>query len=60
MKYNEEIKFEMGHTAGVTGRQRMLTPPRHLILPSHLSEVRVTLHSILKLPFGLWFRFTHC
>jgi hypothetical protein len=24
--------------AGVTGQQRMLTPPRHLILPSHLSE----------------------
>jgi hypothetical protein len=34
-------------TAGVTGQQRMLTPPRHLILPSHLSEVRVALHSIL-------------
>jgi hypothetical protein len=25
----------------------LLTPPRHLILPSHLSEVRVALHSIL-------------
>jgi hypothetical protein len=24
----------------VTGQQRMLTPPWHLILPSHLSEVR--------------------
>jgi hypothetical protein len=31
-------------TAGVTGQQRMLTPPRHLILPSHLSEVCVALH----------------
>jgi hypothetical protein len=35
-----------GARAGVTGRQRMLAPPRHLILPSHLS-VRVALHSIL-------------
>jgi hypothetical protein len=40
-------EFEMGLTAGVTGQQRMLTPPRHLILPSHLSEVRVALYSIL-------------
>jgi hypothetical protein len=40
--------FEMGLTAGVTGQQGMLTPLRHLILPSHdLSEVRVALHSIL-------------
>jgi hypothetical protein len=31
--------------AGVTGQQRMLTPPRHLILPPHLSEARVALHS---------------
>jgi hypothetical protein len=30
--------------------QRMLTPPRQLILPSHLSEVSVALHSILELP----------
>ena len=42
-----DIKFEMGLTAGVTGQQRMLTPPRHLILPSHLLEVRVALHSNL-------------
>jgi hypothetical protein len=41
------IIFEMGLTAGVTGQHGMLTPPRHLILPSHLSEVRVALHSIL-------------
>jgi hypothetical protein len=29
----------MGLTVGVTGQQMMLTPPRHLILPLHLSEV---------------------
>jgi hypothetical protein len=34
----------------VTGQQRMLTPPWHLILPSHLSEVRVALHSICICP----------
>jgi hypothetical protein len=38
----------MGLSVGVTGQQRMLTPSRHLILPSHLSKVRVALHSILK------------
>jgi hypothetical protein len=38
----------VGPTAGVTGQQRILIPPpRHLILPSHLSRVRVALHSIL-------------
>jgi hypothetical protein len=37
----------VGLTAGVAGQQRMLTPPWHLILPSHLSKVRVALHSIL-------------
>jgi hypothetical protein len=31
----------------MTDQQRMLTPPWHLILPSHLSEVRDALHSIL-------------
>jgi hypothetical protein len=31
----------------VTGQQWMLTPPRHLTLPLHLSEVCVALHSIL-------------
>jgi hypothetical protein len=30
----------------VTGQQRMLTSPRHLILPLHLSGVRVAVHSI--------------
>ena len=39
--------FDYGLTAGVTGQQRMLTPPWHLILPSLLSKVRVALHSIL-------------
>jgi hypothetical protein len=33
--------FEIGLTADVTGQQRMLTPPRHLILPSQLSGARV-------------------
>jgi hypothetical protein len=28
---------EIGHTEGVAGQQRMLTPPWHLILPSYLS-----------------------
>jgi hypothetical protein len=37
----------------VTGQQRMLTSFRRLILPLHLLEVRVDLHSILYLPFGL-------
>jgi hypothetical protein len=41
-------------TAGVTGQQRMFTPPRHLIL--HLSGVRAALHSILHLLF--WFIIT--
>jgi hypothetical protein len=42
-------------TATRDSRQGMLTPPLHLILPSnlHLSGVRVALHSILYLPFGL-------
>ena len=37
----------MGLTADVTGQQRMLTPPWHLILPSLLSRVRVALPSTL-------------
>jgi hypothetical protein len=41
-----KILFEIDLTAGVTGQQRMLTPPKHLILPSHLWGVRVALHSI--------------
>jgi hypothetical protein len=41
------FEFEVRLTADVTGQQRMLTPPRHLILPLHLSEVCVALHSIL-------------
>ena len=43
------FEFEVGLTAGVTCQQRMRTPPRHLILPSHLSGIRVALHSILYL-----------
>jgi hypothetical protein len=42
--------FEIGLTAGVAGQQRMLTPPWHLVLHSHLSEVRVALHSICIFP----------
>jgi hypothetical protein len=45
--------MEIGLTAGVTGHQRMLTPPRHLIVPLHLSGVRVALRSISYLLFGL-------
>jgi hypothetical protein len=29
--------------AGITGQQRMFTPPRHMILPLVLPEVRVSL-----------------
>jgi hypothetical protein len=36
--------YEVGLTAGVTGQQRMITPPKHLILPLHLLEVGVALH----------------
>jgi hypothetical protein len=39
--------FGFQFIGGVTGQQRMLTSPRHMILPSYLSEVRVALHSIL-------------
>ena len=39
--------FDKGRTADVTGQQGMLTPPQHLILLSHLSKVRVALHSNL-------------
>jgi hypothetical protein len=31
---------------GVTGQERMLSPPKHLILSSHLLEDCVALHSI--------------
>ena len=44
---------DYGLTAGVTGQQRMFTPPWYLILHSRLSEVRVVLHSILYVFFGL-------
>jgi hypothetical protein len=45
---------------GVTSKQRMLTRKLHLILPLQLSGVRVSLHLILHLLFGLWLRFTQC
>jgi hypothetical protein len=47
--YNMDIRL----TAGVTGQQSMLTPSRCLILLSHFSGVRVALHLILYLLFGL-------
>jgi hypothetical protein len=43
---------------GVTGQQRMLTPPQHLILPSQLSEVRGALHSILLVGWLVVYCFT--
>jgi hypothetical protein len=51
--------FGLRRTVGVT-HQRMLTPPWHLIILSHLSEVCFALHSILYLFFGLWLRLTYC
>jgi hypothetical protein len=44
----------------VTGQQRMLTPPWHLILLSLLSGVGVAVHSILYLLFSLRLRLTLC
>jgi hypothetical protein len=35
------LVFEMGQMASVTGRQGMLTPPRHLIQPLVYPEVRI-------------------
>ena len=40
-------QYDVWLTAGVTGQQRMLTPPRPLILPSPLSGVRGVLNSTL-------------
>jgi hypothetical protein len=37
------INFDLGRNVRVTGQQRMLTPPRHLIPSSPLSGVRVAL-----------------
>jgi hypothetical protein len=39
---------------GVTGQQSMLTPPRQLILPSHMSGVQIPLESSLQWPFELY------
>jgi hypothetical protein len=36
-------ELEFGFMAGVTGRQGMLNPPRHLISPLVFPEVRVSL-----------------
>ena len=52
--------FDYGYTASVTSQQRMYTAPRDQILPSHLSEICVTVLSILYLLFGLWLCLSHC
>jgi hypothetical protein len=54
-----DYRYNMRLTAGVTGLQEMLTPPRHLILLSHLTGFRVALRSILYLLFGLWIYFVY-
>jgi hypothetical protein len=43
------LTFEIGHAAGATGRQEMLIPPRHMILPLLYQEVRVC--PVLKFVF---------
>jgi hypothetical protein len=45
-------ELELGLMVGVTGRQGMLTPPRHLIPPLVYPEVRVC--TILKFLFPTW------
>jgi hypothetical protein len=47
---------EIGLTAGVTGQQRMLTPPWHLIPPLIYSEVRVRPFSDLYFLLDLRYR----
>jgi hypothetical protein len=54
------VIFDLGLTAGVAGRRRMLTLPSHLILPLLFSGVCVVLHSTFYLLFNLWLRLTHC
>jgi hypothetical protein len=49
--------MEIGLTVSVTGQQRMLALPRHLILLSFLSEVRVALHSALYFLFWIMITF---
>uniref|UniRef100_K1R6E7 Uncharacterized protein n=1 Tax=Magallana gigas TaxID=29159 RepID=K1R6E7_MAGGI len=33
--------YDKEHTVGVTGQQRMITPPTHLILPLRFSRVKL-------------------
>lgn len=47
--------YDKGHTANLTGRQRMLTSPWHLILLLVFVEVRVCSAFVLYLSFGPWF-----
>jgi hypothetical protein len=62
--------FEMGLTAGVTGQQRMLTPSRHLILPSHFRRsvlpytrfcnwIMIAFYTLLTSLFFILWHFTH-
>jgi hypothetical protein len=53
-----QYNFDKWCTAGVTGQQRMLTPPRHLILLSLLLGFHATLHSTLY--FLFWIVITNC
>jgi hypothetical protein len=46
-------ELELGHTAGVTGRQGILTPLRYLIPPLVCPEVHVCLILKFVLPTGL-------
>jgi hypothetical protein len=55
---SETVAFELALTtvnrgSSKSGRQKMLTPPRHLILPWHFSGIRTALHSILYLLFEI-------
>jgi hypothetical protein len=52
--------LEIGLTAGVTDLQRMLVPPRYLILPLQLSGSVLPGTWLCILTFGLWLRLTHC
>ena len=55
------LNFDQGLTAGVTGQQRMLTPPWHLIVLAPLSGVHVALQSTLCMDlFGFLIGLTDC
>lgn len=45
--------YHKEHTAGLTGQQRMLTPPWHLILPLLFVKFSVCYAPVLNCPFGL-------